>query len=151
MHSLVRRYVKTAIAFLMLGLVTGLWMVVQRELRGRFPTSYEISAHTHVILVGFVMTMILGVALWLFPRPEKEDRRYSPWLAELAYWLLTAGTLARFVGELVRRAGAPRWIALTIVFASTAQVAGLAVFFYTMWSRIRAVGSAIREQRGERF
>jgi hypothetical protein len=37
------------------------------------------------------------------------------------------------------------------VLASVAQVAALCVFFYTMWSRIRAVGSAAREARGERF
>ena len=32
MHSLVRRYVKTAIAFLLVGLAIGGWMVVRREL-----------------------------------------------------------------------------------------------------------------------
>jgi hypothetical protein len=31
------------------------------------------------------------------------------------------------------------------------QVAGLAVFFYTMWSRIRPLGSQTREAQGERF
>ena len=92
MHSLVRRYIKTAIVFLLTGLALGLWMIARRELWNIAPTPLEISAHTHVILIGFVMTMILGVALWLFPRPDKTDARYRPGLAELSYWLLTAGT-----------------------------------------------------------
>ena len=92
MHSLVRRYLKTAIAFLAVGLVLGGWMLVRRELAGRFPSPYVVSAHTHAILVGFVMLMILGVALWLFPRPEKGDARYRPRAAEAAYWLVTLGT-----------------------------------------------------------
>ena len=75
MHSLVRRYLKTGIAFLALGLALGLWMMVERELYQRFPSPYMTSAHTHAILVGFVMMMILGVALWLFPRPAKDDAR----------------------------------------------------------------------------
>jgi heme/copper-type cytochrome/quinol oxidase subunit 1 len=151
MHSLVRRYIKTAIAFLLTGLATGLWMIVKRELWNVAPTPLQISAHTHVILVGFVMTMILGVALWLFPRPDKSDTRYQPILAGTAYWLLTLGTATRFIAELSRgsmQGPAIRWL---VVLSSAAQVLALVVFFYTMWSRIRAVGSASREARGERF
>ena len=151
MHSLVRRYIKTAVGFLIAGLALGLWMIARRELWNRFPTAYEISAHTHVILVGFVMSMILGVALWLFPRPDRSDERYKPGLASTAYWLLTLGTGVRAVGELFR-GGADstilRWI---IVLSSVAQLLAFVVFFYTMWPRIRAAGSALREERGERF
>ena len=151
MHSLVRRYIKTAIAFLLAGLITGMWMVVRREIGNVGPTPLEISAHTHVILVGFVMTMILGVALWLFPRPERSDTRYQPALAELSYWLLTCGTAVRFVGELARNPASALWLRWTVVAASAAQTLAVAVYFYTMWSRIRAVGSAAREAKGERF
>jgi heme/copper-type cytochrome/quinol oxidase subunit 1 len=151
MHSLVRRYIKTAVAFLLLGLAVGLWMVGRRELLNIAPTPLQVSAHTHVILVGFVMTMILGVALWLFPRPEKTDARYRPFLAEVSYWLLTTGTAARFVAELTRGANAGSWLRWVVVISSAAQVLALALFFHTMWSRIRAVGSAAREAKGERF
>ena len=47
MHSLVRRFLKTAIVFLGVGLVIGLWVMAQREWYGRFPPSYLASAHTH--------------------------------------------------------------------------------------------------------
>jgi heme/copper-type cytochrome/quinol oxidase subunit 1 len=151
MHSLVRRYIKTAIVFLLAGLASGLWMIGRREFSSAPPTPLQVSAHTHVILVGFVMTMILGVALWLFPRPEKMDTRYQPVRAEIAYWLLTAGTAIRFAAELGRSGSAAPWLRWTVVLSSLAQVLALAVFFHTMWSRIRAVGSAAREARGERF
>ena len=85
MHSLVRRYIKTAVAFLIVGLVIGGWMLVQRELGRSPPSEYEVSAHTHTLFVGFVMMMILGVALWLFPRPDKSDAHYRPSLIEAAY------------------------------------------------------------------
>ena len=71
MHSLVRLYIKTAIAFLVAGLLLGGYFLVRRELFGVVATPYEISAHTHVILVGFVMTMILGVARGCSPVPRK--------------------------------------------------------------------------------
>ena len=54
MHSLVRRFLKTGIAFLALGLGLGLWMMADRELRQRVASPYLVSAHSHAILVGFV-------------------------------------------------------------------------------------------------
>lgn len=151
MHSLVRRYIKTAIGFLLVGLALGLWMIVERELGGAFPGEYLVSAHTHAIFVGFVMMMILGVALWLFPRPDKADMRYRPAIAEAAYWLVTVGTAARVLGELARPAVGAMWLGWAIIASGLAQVAGIVVFFYTMWSRIRGLGSQAREARGERF
>jgi len=151
MHSLVRRYIKTAIGFLLAGLAVGLWMIIRRELWNIGPTPLQISAHTHVILVGFVMTMILGVALWLFPRPDKSDARYSPLLAEISYWLLAGGTASRFVAELARGSSSARWLRWVVVLAGFAQALALLLFFYTMWTRIRPVGSKVREAKGERF
>jgi len=65
MHSLARRFLKTAIAFLVVGLALGVWLLVRRELAGDAISARELSAHTHALLVGFVMMMIAGVALWL--------------------------------------------------------------------------------------
>jgi len=151
MHSLVRRYLKTGIAFLALGLGLGVWMMVDRELLRRFPSQYMVSAHTHAILVGFVMMMIFGVALWLFPRPAKEDTRYSPRAADAAYWLVAGGTALRVGAELTRTEVDATWLRIATVATGLVQVAGILAFFYTMWSRIRPVGSQTREAQGERF
>jgi heme/copper-type cytochrome/quinol oxidase subunit 1 len=151
MHSLVRRYIKTAIGFLLVGLVTGGWMLARRELNGVFPGAYTVSAHTHAILVGFVMMMILGVALWLFPRPDKSDDRYRPGLAEASYWMLTVGSAVRVIGELLRPGLTAAWLRWAVLLGGLLQIAALALFFTNLWSRIRAAGSAVREARGERF
>ena len=151
MHSLVRRFLKTGIVFLGVGLLLGAWMLVRRELWGIYPSTYLMSAHTHAILVGFVMMMILGVALWMFPRPAKDDTRYRPELAEAAYWLVTAGTGVRVAGEVVRSGTDGGVLRLMVVAGGLAQVLGIGLFFATMWTRIRASGSALREERGERF
>ena len=151
MYTLVRRYIKTAVLFLAAGLGIGGWMIVRRELYSSFPGPYIVSAHTHAIFVGFVMMMILGVALWLFPRPDKADERYKPALAEAAYWLLTIGTASRVLGELVRPSVSAPWLRWVVVLTGFLQIAGILLFFYTMWGRIRPVGSQAREAKGERF
>jgi len=151
MHSLVRRYLKTAVGFLAVGLAIGAWMLARRELLGRWPAPHEVSAHVHAVQVGFVMMMILGVALWLFPRPDREDTRYRPALANLAYWLVTVGTAARLAGELARPLSDALALRVAVVVSGLLQAAGLLVYFHTMWSRIRPLGSKLREAAGEKF
>lgn len=151
MYTLVRRFIKTGIGFLIIGLAVGTWMVVRREILGEYPSNYITSAHTHAIFVGFVMMMIMGVALWLFPRPDKEDSRYNPSLAGLAYWLVTIGTSGRILGELFRMQTPAMWLRIAVVLFSLTQAAGILVFFHTIWTRIRPLGSRAREEKGERF
>lgn len=151
MYTLVRRFIKTGIAFLFLGLVMGLWMLVRRDIFGVWPDPYLVSAHAHVVLVGFVMFLIFGVALWLFPRAARDDDRYRPVLAETAYWLLLVGTGGRFVAEAARAWSTAPWLGWAVVLGATCQVAGMAVYFWTMWTRIRPAGSHLREAKGEKF
>ena len=149
MTPLVRRFIKTALGFLLLGLLLGVYLLIRRELFGDWPPQYAISAHTHAVFVGFVMFMILGVALWIFPKPLAEDRRYRESLIGLVYWLLLVGTLARFGGELARAYGGGPWLAWPVLLGGLAQAAALALYVWTMWYRIRASARQLRAARGE--
>jgi cytochrome bd-type quinol oxidase subunit 2 len=151
MFTQVRRFIKTGIAFLFAGLSLGAYILVRRELYGQHANPFLSSAHVHAVGIGFVMFIILGVALWLFPRAPKEDTRYSPTRIELAYWVLTLSTTARFIAEIVRSGSLSRVLAWVVVLSGIGQVLGLAIYFWTMWPRIRPLGSKIREASGERF
>lgn len=144
MNGLVRRFIKTAIFFLVLGLLLGAWMLVQRELYGVWPPPYVVAAHKHVVFVGFVMFMILGVALWLFPKALPGDPRYRPGRVEVVYWLLFCGTLLRFAGELLRAYRDGPWLGWLVVLAGLAQVASLLLYVWTIWYRIRPTRRELR-------
>ncbi|MDX1660894.1 MAG: hypothetical protein R3326_03805 [Gemmatimonadota bacterium] len=151
MHTNVRRFVKTGIGFLLVGLVIGAFMIVRREVVGVWPEAYLVSAHAHAVQLGFVLFLILGVALWLFPKPPKGDDRYRPERIDVAFYTLTASTAWRIAGEVSRvwiDATALRW---SIAAAGILQLVGFAIYFWTMWPRIRPVGSHLREAKGERF
>ncbi len=140
MNPLVRRFLRTAVLFLATGLTLGVWMLYAREFGGSLPTRI-LSAHTHALLVGFVMLMITGVALWMFPRPRPDDVIFRPGLAALAWWGIAGGTALRVTLELTLGANASApWRAL-LVGAGVLQLLGLLLFFGTMWTRIRASGA----------
>lgn len=151
MYALVRRYIKTGIGFLFAGLALGGWMMVRRDLFGIWPHPHLVSAHAHGVLIGFVMFLILGVALWLFPRAPKDDRRYRPERAEAAYWVLLVATGGRFVAEAARAWSTEPVLAWVVVAGGLGQILGLGIYFWTMWPRIRPVGSQLREAKGEKF
>jgi hypothetical protein len=151
MYSLVRRFIKTGIGFLAVGLGLGAYMLVRRELWGVWPSAYLVSAHTHALLAGFVLYLILGVALWLFPRAERGDTRYRPGRIAAAYWVLTVATVLRIAAEAARAWMPGGWQPWAIVGGGLGQVMGIGLYFWSMWSRIRPVGSHLREARGERF
>src|SRR5215471_2471402 len=100
MSPLVRRYIKTSFVFLAAGLVVGLYVVIAQFVFDTYPSRLLVTTHTHLLLVGFMLMMVMGVATWMFPRPAREDRRYRPELAEAAYWLMTIATVARAGAEI---------------------------------------------------
>ena len=138
MPSLTRRFIKTAFGLLLIGLLLGLWLLVRREMYGEWANPYLISAHTHLVFVGFVMFMILGVALWLFPKPARDDYRYKPILIEWVYWMLLSGTLLRFGAELLQGLYVRPSTAGLVITGGVLQFISLVLYGYSMWSRIRS-------------
>ena len=140
MPPLVRRYVKTSFAFLAAGLLLGAWIIVGEFVLGTYPPRLFITAHVHLLLVGFMLMIVMGVATWMFPRPARDDQRYRPELAETVYWVMTLSTAVRAAAEMLASlSGAPVW-RIVIALGGLGQLAGAALFVLNMWSRIRMPG-----------
>jgi len=152
MFSTVRYFVKTSIIFLLIGIITGLYLLIARNYFYLWPHPDMVSAHTHIILVGSIMMMIMGVALWFFPRPEKDDKLYKPDLILVTYFIITVSTLIRFFSQVISAFVLPNeLLKFLLTISAFGQVIGIIIFFISMWGRIRSVGSHIRESRGEKF
>lgn len=135
MPPITRRFLATAAAFLLLGVVLGFVLLVRRELGGRWPEPGLVSAHTHLILVGAVIELIIGVAWWFFPRPLRHDPPASHRAVVVAWWALTVGTLLRAGGEGVT-AMAIGWPPVVVV-GGALQVVGLGAAVVALRRRVR--------------
>lgn len=151
MFSTVRYFIKTSIGFLILGLLTGAFMMISKNIFHQPYPYLLVTAHTHLILIGFVMMMIMGVAIWFFPRPEKDDKKYNPNLILIIYGTITISTLIRFIAEVINGYLQDDISTVIMTLASLGQVFSFILFFYSIWGRIRPVGSHIRESKGEKF
>ena len=142
----IRWFIRTSLCFFAASLLLGAAMVAWRHLLGGAVPWPWVVVHTHLALVGGMLLMIVGVALWMFPldrgRFPDARGRYDPVLARTCYALLTGGLLLRAVVEPLagdRSGGLP---GILLVAAAASQVAGFLAFLFSIWTRVRAVGTA---------
>jgi heme/copper-type cytochrome/quinol oxidase subunit 1 len=138
MPPLARRYLKTAIAFGVIGILTGMHMSTAQHLGAGSMHRFYVSAHTHVMLVGFSLMGAFGVALWKLPEP-RPGSFHRPALDRLAYWTITLGTLVRFVAEcwIGYEDPEPVWLHQTINAFAIVQGSGLILFLVNQWPRVQ--------------
>jgi len=134
---LVRRYIKTSFVFLLWGLLLGGWIIVAEFVAGRYPPRLFITAHVHLLLVGFMLMMVMGVATWMFPRPARDDTAYRPVLAEVVYWVMALATALRALAEMLEGLFPSGALRLFIAVGGLGQVVGALLFVVNMWRRVR--------------
>jgi len=134
---LVRRYIKTSFVFLLTGLLLGGYISASQFLLGAYPPRLFITAHVHLLLAGFMLMIVMGVATWMFPRPARDDPRYHPGLAEAVYWLMTGATAFRAIAEILASQWPTPALRIPIVAGGLGQLAGTALFVVNMWRRVR--------------
>lgn len=147
MPPLVRRYIKTSFVFLTAGLALGAYIVVSQFLFDAYPPRLLVTAHAHLLLVGFMLMMVMGVATWMFPRPARDDTRYRPELAEAVYWVMTAATAARATAEIAASLAGALGLGWLIALGGLGQLAGTLLFVLNMWWRVRMPPAAAPSAR----
>ena len=146
MPPLIRRYIKTSFAFLIAGVLLGSYVSVGQYVVATYPPRLIITAHVHLLLVGFVLMIVMGVATWMFPRPARDDARYRPELAEAIYWTMTVATCVRAVAELLAAYSDSSALRAAIALGGLGQAAGVLLFVINMWTRVRMPSTAPQRQ-----
>src|SRR4029450_716302 len=133
MPPIVRRYIKTSFLFLVAGLLLGGYILLAEFAVGRYPSRLLITAHVHLLLVGFLLMIVMGVATWMFPRPGKDDPRARPALAEAVYWTMTLATAGRASAEIVSTLWPWPPFRLLIAAGGLGQLVGTGLFGMNLW------------------
>jgi hypothetical protein len=116
----------------------GSLMLIVQARRGYGPGAPWPALHAHLLLVGFLLLVIFGVAFWMFPKIS--GGRPGAGVGWLAFGLLNAGLLLRLLAEPLadRGRGAAAWEVLLGISAVLPALAALA-FAVAIWPRVRGV------------
>lgn len=129
---------RAALGSLVLGFTVGAVMLASKGLGLGFALNQQLRpAHRELLLVGWTMQLVMGVALWIFPRQQLRALPYGrEWLAWLTLALLNTGVWLVLVGSLM----APRAGGWLVFGGRLAEIGAAAAFAANLWGRIRPAG-----------
>ena len=96
----------------------------------------------HLLMVGWITQLSLGVAYWIFPRFIKEQDprpRGSDNLAWAVLICLNVGLVLRFIFEPFYLMGPQSWLAGLMALSGLLQALAAVGFGLLIWGRIRAM------------
>ncbi len=135
MPVIVRWYLKTALVYFLAALGLGVFQALG-GVAGFFPPGAT-SVYYHLLMVGWVTQVILGVAIWMFPKFSLSQPRGNERLSWIIYFLLNFGLVFRAVGEpLTAAVDHPGWGWLLVISALLQWLAGILIVG-TLWSRVK--------------
>jgi hypothetical protein len=131
MPRLVRWSIRTALIYFVLALAAGLLLAIPIV---KIPALTPV--YFHLLMVGWVTQLIIGVAYWMFPRYSKESARGAEWLGPTIYILLNVGLILRILGEPLQGSGIA-WAGWLLAISAVLQVVAGWLFVAAMWPRVR--------------
>lgn len=138
--------------YLVGGMAMGSWMLIVQAQRGYGPRAPWPVLHAHLLLVGFLLMLIVGVAFWMFPRVNGQRSRAG--IGWVAFALINAGLLGRVLAEPLADSGrGPMFWRVTLGIAAVLPALGAVAFAVALWPRVRAAmtpaeARRLRESRG---
>ena len=114
MPPIARTYVKAAFAYFVAAFVLGALMMLDRWLSFSRWLKVVYVSQLHLLMVGWITQLAIGVAYWMFPRflkVQNPQRRGSDALAWAVLACLNIGLLLRFFFEPFYLLGPKPWMA----------------------------------------
>ena len=136
MPPLTRWFIRTALLYLVLSLVSGVLVAAGSLTRFPYPIASLSTLYFQILMVGWITQLIFGVAYWMFPTFSREHPRRSPMLGWVAYVSLNAGLLLQVVVELlgIVNANAAGWMGGVSILL---QFAAALAFVINTWNRVK--------------
>lgn len=137
MPRLARYHIKAGLLYLALALIVGVVLVAQPLLAWSSTLALLRPVFLHLLIVGWITQLIIGVAYWMFPKHTKTQPRGNPRLGWWVFVLLNLGLMLRAVSEPLAVLYPGTVIGLGLVAAAVAQVLAGWLFVVTIWPRVK--------------
>jgi hypothetical protein len=137
MPPITRVFIKVALAYFVIALLTGVLLAAAPWL----PMPLWIAAlnpvYFHLFMVGWVTQLISGVAYWMFPKFSREQPRGSDPLAWSTFALLNLGLALRIIAEPANTFAPGGVWGYLLAASAVLQWLGAAAFVANTWPRVK--------------
>jgi len=137
MPMLTRYYLKTGLVHLAIALFLGVLIAAQPifNLSTSLPVLRPV--FLHLLIVGWITQVIIGIAYWMFPKYSKEHPRGSERLGWAVYILLNVGLALRAVCEPLFALEPGSVAGIGLAASAVLQVSAGWLFIANTWSRVK--------------
>lgn len=134
MPKVTRWFIKAAIFYFAAGVLLALFA----ELPAVSTGSLLLPVYWHMLVMGWITQVIMGVSIWMFPRKHRNKKKQEPVLGWLAFWLLNSGLILRFVSEpFLPVIQDSKIISALVLISSILQVSATIAYIAEIWPRLQ--------------
>jgi cbb3-type cytochrome oxidase subunit 1 len=137
MPRLARWFIKAGLLYFVLALATGVLLQVRTVIDLPSWTSTLDPVYIHLLAVGWITQLIIGVAYWMFPKFTNEQPRGSEKLGWATFILLNTGLILRVISEPRVTIHAEPDLGWMLAVSAVLQTAAGWLFVINTWSRVK--------------
>ncbi len=137
MPRLARWFIKAGLLYFVIALATGVLYQARTEIDLPTWVSTLNPIYVHLLAVGWITQLIIGVAYWMFPKFTKEQPRGSETLGWATFALLNAGLVLRIISEPRVTMRADPDLGWLLAASAVLQTAAGWLFVINTWSRVK--------------
>jgi hypothetical protein len=137
MPRLARWFIKAGLLYFVIALATGVLYQARTEIDLPTWVSTLNPVYVHLLAVGWITQLIIGVAYWMFPKFSKEQPRGSETLGWATFALLNAGLILRIASEPRVTMRAEPDLGWLLAVSALLQTAAGWLFVINTWSRVK--------------
>ena len=137
MPRLARYFIRAGLIYFVVGLLLGALLVARPYVNVPPQVAAFSPVYIHVLVVGWVTQIIIGVAYWMFPKYSKEQPRGNEALGWAVFILLNAGLILRAIGEPLTSLQPDSGLGWILLVSALCQLLAGWGFVLNTWTRVK--------------
>jgi hypothetical protein len=134
MLKVTRWFIKAGMVYL----VTGIFLFLAESVPVMSVNINLLPVYWHMIALGWLTQVIIGVSIWMFPRKKKDRKNLESPVAWGIFWTLNGGLILRFLVEpfpIIFSGTLP--IQLITVLSVLLQLTAAVLYVIEIWPRVQ--------------
>ena len=144
MPLITRAFIKAGLIFFALSLLTGI--VLQIDSLNIPPI---IPLFWHMLMLGWITQIIMGVSMWMFPGRKKEESIRNQRFGWIAFAGLNIGLFIRLISEPLAEISNNSLWEIFLIISAVLQFIGISCYVLEIWPRIRSKKQHLRKRKQE--
>ncbi len=134
MPTSTRWFIKSGVIYFILGIL----LASLSELPQFSGKISLLPVYWHMLVIGWITQLIIGVSVWMFPRKYRDRKKRESLLVWGSFWCLNSGLLIRFISEpLIPLSGSEILLPGAVILSSLLQVMAFVLYATEIWPRLQ--------------